>query len=81
MKAEEEVIKTLEMLKNAGFEPFDAVFKGLIVVMDKDTLHKIQELADKKEAVGSITVFYKTPDGDVRTIEIPIGEIPEEEEK
>ena len=78
MKAEEELIKTLEMLKSAGFEPVDAVFKGMIAVMNKSTLHMIQELADQGEAIGTLTVIYKTPDGGVRTIEIPIGA--EEEE-
>ena len=78
MKAEEEVIKTLEMLKNAGFEPVDAIFKGMVAVMKKSVLHLIQELADQGEAVGTLTVIYKTPDGGLRSIEIPIGS--EEEE-
>ncbi len=81
MKASEEVIKTLEMLKSAGFEPVDAVFKGMITVMKKSQLDWLQQLADAKEAVGTIAVIYKTPDGDVRTVEIPIGEIPAEEEQ
>ncbi|MDN5358330.1 MAG: hypothetical protein PWP76_173 [Candidatus Diapherotrites archaeon] len=81
MKASEEVIKTLEMLKSAGFEPVDAIFKGMITVMNKSQLEWIQGLADAKEAVGTITIIYKTPDGDVRTIEIPVGEIPGEEEE
>lgn len=81
MKAEEELIKTLEMLKSAGFEPVDAVFKGMIAVMKKSTLHMIQELADQGEAIGTLTVIYKTPDGGVRTIEIPIGAEEEEAEQ
>ncbi len=79
MNAEEEVIKTIEALRSAGFEPVDAIFKGMITVMKKSQLQWIQQLADAKEAVGTITIIYKTPDGDVRTIEIPIGNIPEEE--
>jgi hypothetical protein len=78
MKAEEELLKTLEMLENAGFKPVDAIFKGMVAVMDKNTLHIIQELADKGEAIGTLTVIYKTPDGDVRSIEIPIGEVESE---
>ncbi len=79
MNAEEEVIKTIEALKSAGFEPVDAIFKGMITVMKKSQLEWIQQLADAKEAVGTITIVYRTPDGDVRTIEIPIGNISEEE--
>ncbi len=79
MKAEEEVVKTIEALKNGGFEPIDAVFKGMIAVMKKSTLHMIQELADAQEAVGSIVILYKNPDGEIRSIEIPIGNIPEGE--
>ncbi len=74
MKAEEEVIKTLEMLKGAGFEPVDAIFKGMVAVMNKETLKMIQELADKGEAIGTMVIVYKTPDGGLRTIEIPVGE-------
>jgi len=80
MNAEEEVIKTLEMLKNAGFEPVDAVFKGMIAVMNKSTLHTIQQLADQKEAIGSIVVLYKNPDGELRSIEIPVGNVEEQGE-
>jgi len=79
MKASEEVLKTLEMLRSAGFEPVDAIFKGMITVLKKSQLEWIQQLADAKEAVGTITIIYKTPDGDVRAIEIPVGEVPEEE--
>lgn len=79
MKPVEEVIKTLEMLKNAGFEPVDAIFKGMVAVMNKGTLEMIQELADKGEAIGTLTVIYKTPDGGLRTIEIPIGAEGEEQ--
>ena len=79
MKAMEEVLKTLEMLKNAGFEPVDAIFKGMVAVMNKSTLEMIQNLADKGEAIGTLTIIYKNPDGDLRTIEIPIGA--EEEQK
>ncbi|NPA86476.1 MAG: hypothetical protein GXO00_00490 [Candidatus Diapherotrites archaeon] len=73
MKPIEEVIKTLEMLKSAGFEPVDAIFKGMVAVMNKSTLQLIQDLADKGEAIGTLTIIYKTPDGELRTIEIPIG--------
>ncbi len=79
MNAEEEVIKTLEALKSAGFEPVDAVFKGMIAVMKKSTLHMIQELADQQEAIGSIVILYKNPDGELRSIEIPVGKVPEGE--
>lgn len=78
MKAEEELLKTLQMLEQAGFKPVDAIFKGMVAVMNKSTLHMIQELADQGEAIGTLTVIYKTPDGDVRSIEIPIGETEEE---
>lgn len=81
MKAEEEVIKTLEMLKNAGFQPVDAIFKGMLAVMKKSTLEMIQKLADEGEALGTITVVYKTPDGSLRSIEIPIGEEQGQEEQ
>ncbi len=83
MKPMEEVIKTLEMLKNAGFEPVDAIFKGMVAVMNKSTLELIQKLADEGEAVGTLTVIYKTLDGGLRTIEIPIGaeEEPQKEEE
>ncbi len=74
MKADEEVIKTLEALKSAGFEPVDAIFKGMITVMKKSQLEWLQQLADAKEAVGTITIVYKTPDGGIRTVEIPVGE-------
>ncbi len=81
MKAIEEVVKTLEMLKNAGFEPVDAIFKGMVAVMNKSTLQMIQDLADKGEAIGTLTIIYKTPDGDLRTIEIPIGAEEEQAEQ
>ncbi len=80
MKAEDEVIKTIEALKAAGFEPVDAIFKGMITVMKKSQLQWIQQLADAQEAVGTITIVYKTPDGGVRTVEIPIGEEEETEQ-
>ena len=79
MKAEEEVLKTIEALKNAGFEPIDAVFKGMIAVMKKSTLHMIQELADAQEAIGSIVILYKNPDGELRSVEIPVGKVSEGE--
>jgi len=81
MKAEEEVIKTLEMLKSAGFQPVDAIFKGMLAVMKKSTLELIQKLADEGEALGTITVVYKTPDGNMRSIDIPIGEAQDQEEQ
>lgn len=79
MNAEEEVLRTLEALKSAGFKPVDAVFKGMIAVMRKSTLHMIQELADAQEAVGSIVILYKNPDGELRSVEIPVGKVAEGE--
>ncbi len=73
MKPYEEVVKTLEMLKSAGFEPVDAVFRGAIVVMNKEVMQLIEKLAENDEAMGSITIVYRTPDGQLRSIEIPIG--------
>lgn len=81
MKAEEEVMKTLEMLQNAGFQPVDAIFKGMLAVMKRSTLEMLQKLADEGEALGTITVVYKTPNGGLRSIEIPIGEEQDQEEQ
>lgn len=80
MKASEEIVKTIGMLESAGFKPVDAIFKGMITVLKKSQLEWIQQLADENEAVGTISLVYKTPDGDVRTVEIPLGNVQEEEE-
>ncbi len=70
----EEVVKLLEILKSAGFEPVDATFRGSISVLNKSTLEFIDKLVKEGEAAGTLVVVYRYGDG-IRMVEIPVGSL------
>lgn len=79
MDITDEVEKTIDALKKAGFNPFDAVFEGAIGVKDEDTLALVQKLSEKQMAQGVVRVVYSAGDENaVRYVEIPVGEQSEE---
>ncbi len=79
MKVKEEVMKTIEMLKNQGFSPIDAVFEGALGVKEDTTLAFMDKLNDKNMVSGVVRVIYSADKGDqVRFVEIPVGQPPEQ---
>ncbi len=77
----EEVTKTYKMLKDAGFEVADVVFEGAMTVEKKDILAVLEGLANEKKAMGTIRIIYSVAADQLRTIEIPVGEVVPEEGK
>lgn len=81
MKIKDEVSKVIASLKSAGFNPVDAVFEGAVGVKDDDTLAFMDGLNDAQLVSGVIRVIY-TSDGDqVRFVEIPVGQNPEQSQQ
>ena len=81
MKVKAEVLKTIEALKNSGFNPVDAVFEGAVGVKEDTTLDYMDKLNDAKLVSGVIRVIYTVEDDTVRFVEIPVGDAPPAEEK
>ncbi|MFA6048481.1 MAG: hypothetical protein WC792_00860 [Candidatus Micrarchaeia archaeon] len=78
MKIKDEVLKVIDSLKKAGFNPVDAVFEGALGVKEDTTLAFMDKLNDSQMVSGVIRVIY-TSDGDnVRFVEIPVGQGGEE---
>lgn len=75
----EEVTKTYKMVKDAGFEVVDVVFEGAMTVEKKDILAVLQGLAEEQKAMGSVKIIYSVAPDQLRTIEIPVGEVMPEE--
>ena len=75
----EEVTKTYKMVKDAGFEVVDVVFEGAMTVEKKDILAVLQGLAEENKAMGSVKIIYSVAQDQLRTIEIPVGEVVPEE--
>ncbi|OIO24757.1 hypothetical protein AUJ14_05615 [Candidatus Micrarchaeota archaeon CG1_02_55_22] len=73
MKVSEEVQKMIEVLKQSGFTPVDAVFEGAVGVKQDTTLKYIDELNDKDLVSGVIRVIYSAGDDQFRFVEIPVG--------
>ncbi len=78
MKVKDEVLKTLELLKKAGFTPIDAVFEGAVGVKEDTSLVFFDKLNDKQLVSGVIRVIYTADDENVRFVEIPVGQLPPE---
>lgn len=79
MKIKEEVLKTIELLKKAGFNPVDAVFEGAVGVKEDTTLAFMDKLNDNQMVSGVIRVIYTIDDESIRFVEIPVGQPPEAE--
>lgn len=78
MKVKEEVLKTIDMIKKAGFTPVDAVFEGAVGVKEDTTLAFMDKLNDAQMVSGVIRVIYTLKDDNVRFVEIPVGQAPPE---
>jgi len=78
MKLKEEIEKTINALKQNGFNPVDAVFEGAVGVKEDTTLSFIEKLDENKMVNGVIRVIYTAGEDAVRFIEIPVGQPPEE---
>ena len=74
MKVDEEVLKTIDALKKAGFTPVDAVYEGAVGVKQDTTLAFMQKLNEANLVSGVIRVIYTAEDNAVRFIEIPVGQ-------
>ncbi|MBI5224720.1 hypothetical protein HY989_02525 [Candidatus Micrarchaeota archaeon] len=80
MKIKDEVLKTIDALKKAGFNPVDAVFEGAVGVKEDTTLAFMDKLNDNQMVSGVIRVIYTLGDDNVRFVEIPVGQPGGEEE-
>ncbi|MBU1197787.1 hypothetical protein KJ765_04740 [Candidatus Micrarchaeota archaeon] len=78
MKIKDEVLKTIDLLKKAGFTPIDAVFEGAVGVKEDTTLAYFDKLNDSQMVSGVIRVIYTLKDDNVRFVEIPVGQLPPE---
>ncbi len=74
LSVKDEVLKTIDALKNAGFTPVDAVFEGAVGVKEDTTLSFMDKLTDAQLANGVIRVIYTTDGQSVRFVEIPVGQ-------
>ena len=74
LSVKDEVLKTIDALKNAGFTPVDAVFEGAVGVKEDTTLAFMDKLNDAQLANGVIRVIYTTDGQSVRFVEIPVGQ-------
>ena len=81
MKIKDEVLKTIDALKKAGFNQVDAVFEGAVGVKEDTTLAFMDKLNDNQMVSGVIRVIYTLGDDNVRFVEIPVGQPGGEEEK
>ncbi len=73
MKVKDEVLKVIDALKKAGFEPVDAVFEGAVGVKEDTTLAFMDKLNDLQTVSGVIRVIYTVEKDQVRFVEIPVG--------
>ena len=73
MKIKDEVLKVIDALKKAGFEPVDAVFEGAVGVKEDTTLAFMDKLNDLQTVSGVIRVIYTVEKDQVRFVEIPVG--------
>ena len=81
MKVKDEVLKVIDALKQAGFEPVDAVFEGAVGVKQDTTLAFVDKLNDAKMVSGVIRVIYTAGENQVRFVEIPVGQNEPPQEK
>jgi len=81
MKIKDEVLKTIDSLKKAGFNPVDAVFEGAVGVKEDTTLAFMDKLNDNQMVSGVIRVIYTAGDDNVRFLEIPVGQAPAEQKE
>ena len=73
MKVKDEVLKVIDALKKAGFEPVDAVYEGAVGVKEDAVLDFMDGLNDKQLVSGVIRVIYTAGADQVRFVEIPVG--------
>lgn len=74
MAIRDEVMKTLDMLKKAGYNPVDAVFEGAVGVKEDTTLAFVDKLDEKQLVSGVIRIIYTADGEQVRFVEIPVGQ-------
>lgn len=74
MAIRDEVMKTLDMLKKAGYNPVDAVFEGAVGVKEDTTLAFMDKLDEKQLVSGVIRIIYTANGEQVRFVEIPVGQ-------
>lgn len=77
MSMQEEVVKTFNMVKSAGFKVVDVIFEGAMTVQGKGLLDQLDVLSKDRKATGIIRIVYSLTEGDgeqIRVIEIPVGE-------
>ena len=74
LKVSAEVLKTIDALKKAGFNPVDAVFEGAVGVKEDTTLEFVDKLNEMQLVTGVIRVIYTVGEDQVRFVEIPVGQ-------
>lgn len=78
MAMKEEVMKSYQMLRDAGFRVEDIVFEGAMSVKNKTVLEKLQDLSEQGASYGNVRIIYSVDKEQVRNIIIPVGKaIPE----
>ncbi len=81
MKIKDEVLKVIDSLKKAGFNPVDAVFEGAVGVKDDSTLTVVDGLNDNQMISGVIRIIYTADNDQVRFVEIPVGQNAEQSQQ
>lgn len=81
MKIKEEVLKVIDALKTQGFTPVDAIFEGAIGVKEDTTLGFVDKLNEAQLVSGVIRVIYSVEGDNVRFVEIPVGQAPEQKQE
>jgi len=76
-KTEVEAVK--KMLASGGFKVVDVQFEGVVEAQDSRVTAVINKMSESGQAFGVLRVFYEV-EGDVRVIEVPVGNMPPEEE-
>lgn len=79
VKVKDEVLKVIDALKKAGFEPVDAVYEGAVGVKEDTVLSFMDALNEKQLVSGVIRVIYTAGGDQVRFVEIPVGQPPQGE--
>lgn len=81
MPVKEEVLKTVGALKDSGFTPLDVIFEGAISVKGGKTLDALDEAVAERAISGVIRIVYTAGANTIRFVEIPLGELPQQQQK
>lgn len=79
MDPKTEVESLKKMLEGSGFKVVDTQFEGVIEAQDSRVIAVINKMSESGQAFGVLRVFYDV-EGDARVIEVPVGNMPPEEE-